>query len=957
MAMGQTRSVGHLSPTGTKMGIRRGLRALAAFAVVASVLVAAPTVSGAQAGSVVINELHYHPATDPDTTNTIDDLEFLELFNPTAAAVDITGWSFSAGITVTFGPVSIPAGGYVVISPDAALTLATYGVPAVAEYTGKLSNGGETITLVDAIGSEVDSVAYDDAIPWSTTPDGDGPSLELRDPDADNNLAANWGASDPAPTPGALNTALPLTGAISQLTVTPAAPTAADDVVISAAVDGAVAPMLSYKVAFETDVVVPMADDGLSGDGAAGDGVFAATVPAQADGELVRYRIDDGAVSLPSAGDTISYEGYVIADPGLTTNLPDFRWFMDPADYIDMLENHLLDDFMLPTVIAYEGEVYDSVLVRIRGGLNGRLNRPKKSFEFEFPSGHDFVAPALLDYPVDQFAMNANWTDRLFGNTDASWGMFEDAGAAKVHSFAVRLEQNGSFYGLYQFQEKLDGEWRDGAGLDGGAFYKADGSGFLGNWGWEVKVPDGGSIDPVVDVGVVLRQPPSAAKTQYMYDTWDIPNLINYLAVSILIGHPDQRHHNYFVFHDSDHTNRWQMHPWDLDTTWEQLWASDCQGDPLFDLTCVRSPIIDSIHEIPELDAMVWRRARTLLDGPMAPTLIEDNHDAKMALIGTDGALEKAAWNHGNPVSAASLFRSFVAGRRAMFTNEPRVPASQVAAPPIVINELLPAPDAGQGEVLELFNPGTDWVDLSGWTIDGVALTIPGGTVIGPGGYLVFTDDVAAFDAGGLAPETVVVQYPGGLSSGGETVTLATAAGDVIDVVSYDNVDPWPAVGTGYSYELVDPAAANNAAASWISSIVAGGTPGAANDAALRPLLKPLGAGVVEGDNGTVVVDVGIRIPAALTEDVTVSYETVTGVGIGFAEVGVDFEPTAGVLTIPAGDTVGYVPITVYGDTETEPPLLWGEWGLLRFFDASPNVVLDVSFFGLGVFVIVDDDT
>ena len=50
------------------------------------------------------------------------------------------------------------------------------------------------------------------------------------------------------------------------------------------------------------------------------------------------------------------------------------------------------------------------------------------------------------------------------------------------------------------------------------------------------------------------------------------------------------------------------------------------------------------------------------------------------------------------------------------------------------------------------------------------------------------------------------------------------------------------------------------------------------------------------------------------------------------------------------------VVVSAMGDTTDEPPLLYGEWGLLSFSNPSANATLDLSFYGLGVFVIVDDD-
>nr|HPR16839.1 T9SS type A sorting domain-containing protein [Candidatus Cloacimonadota bacterium] len=51
----------------------------------------------------------------------------------------------------------------------------------------------------------IDNVLYDDDYPWSPEPDGTGSTLELRNPNLNNNVAGNWAASAPYGTPGIQN--------------------------------------------------------------------------------------------------------------------------------------------------------------------------------------------------------------------------------------------------------------------------------------------------------------------------------------------------------------------------------------------------------------------------------------------------------------------------------------------------------------------------------------------------------------------------------------------------------------------------------------------------------------------------------------------------------------------------------------------------------------------------------
>ncbi|MEO1447875.1 MAG: lamin tail domain-containing protein [Bacteroidota bacterium] len=151
---------------------------------------------------VVINEIHYNGLTggaDPD--------EFIELLNIGTDPVDLSGYTFTSGVTFTFpaGAMIMP-GEYVVLAVDAALFEATYGCAPDYEFGGGLSNGGETVRLESGDGTVIDEVPYDDGSGWPTAADGNGPSLELLDPASDNSNPASWTTSlIDGGTPGADN--------------------------------------------------------------------------------------------------------------------------------------------------------------------------------------------------------------------------------------------------------------------------------------------------------------------------------------------------------------------------------------------------------------------------------------------------------------------------------------------------------------------------------------------------------------------------------------------------------------------------------------------------------------------------------------------------------------------------------------------------------------------------------
>jgi len=141
---------------------------------------------------VVINEVMYHPPDDRD------DLQFVELFNPSGEAIDLSGWSFTKGFEFVFPRgVELAAGAYAVICQDAAALKSHSGaqLQIAGTFKGKLSHSGEQIQLANAQGQIGDAVRYDDQEEWPLGADGYGSSLERICPRAPGNDAANWASS------------------------------------------------------------------------------------------------------------------------------------------------------------------------------------------------------------------------------------------------------------------------------------------------------------------------------------------------------------------------------------------------------------------------------------------------------------------------------------------------------------------------------------------------------------------------------------------------------------------------------------------------------------------------------------------------------------------------------------------------------------------------------------------
>ncbi len=163
-------------------------------------------------GALLITEINYNP---PEAGIDFD--EFIEITNTGLSAVDLSGYSFSSGVTFTFGSGSVIAPSEIILIAKsiANLTAGTaagksspvpesqliYSIPPgtqIFEFDGNLSNGGETITLDDGFSQLVTSLTFDDGSPWPAgfnlgLPDGGGGTIEMINTSEPNPYdPSNW---------------------------------------------------------------------------------------------------------------------------------------------------------------------------------------------------------------------------------------------------------------------------------------------------------------------------------------------------------------------------------------------------------------------------------------------------------------------------------------------------------------------------------------------------------------------------------------------------------------------------------------------------------------------------------------------------------------------------------------------------------------------------------------------
>ncbi len=160
---------------------------------------------------IVINELMYDPISEND------DDQYIELYNRSTNTINMGGWKLTNAVSFTFSTnTTVAPGGYLVVGRNQMNLFSKYPNlntgNTVGNFSGKLSHNGEYLaltmpaehkttdshgnTVTNIINIVVNDVTYGTGGRWGEWAGGGGSSLELKNPNSNNRLAANWADSD-----------------------------------------------------------------------------------------------------------------------------------------------------------------------------------------------------------------------------------------------------------------------------------------------------------------------------------------------------------------------------------------------------------------------------------------------------------------------------------------------------------------------------------------------------------------------------------------------------------------------------------------------------------------------------------------------------------------------------------------------------------------------------------------
>lgn len=452
---------------------------------------------GVVAATPTFSEIHYQPAG----TNVL--AEWIELHNPTATTLDLSGWRFTRGVTFTFpSPTTLQPGGYLVVAAHRPTFESAYPdvTNVVGNWSGTLDDDGESLELQDPTRSESIQLHYGTegdwtvrrlAAPdrygkvgweWSAPHKGGGHSMERVSFALPADHGQNWtssptvGGTPGRPNASATNDAAPL---LLSPRHWPAVPTSTEPVTVTLRVlddhPGSADVRLLWRHAADAPFEqVPMLDDGRNGDGLPGDGLFGARIPALTNTTLVEFHFTaadtTGHVRIlphvePSFANRSPWFVYQV-DDGRHAGAQPLHRLVAPALERAYLEKEvwsgspLSDATINGTLITADGQLSEEGTPQVRY-LVGFRNRGHGT---RYSTPHNFRVEIPNDRP---------WRGRTGINLNSQFTPIQNLGSAVFRALGVPIAEstrvelrwnsvnlastNAPQWGAYAANEVIDG--------------------------------------------------------------------------------------------------------------------------------------------------------------------------------------------------------------------------------------------------------------------------------------------------------------------------------------------------------------------------------------------------------------------------------------------------------------------------------------------------------------------
>jgi hypothetical protein len=572
-------------------------------------------------------------------------------------------------------------------------------------------------------------------------------------------------------------------------------------------------------------------------------------------GDMIRWKVTaedtNGNTSryplYPYPNDSPEYFGTVVAYNYMNSRLPVIEWFVENVSASETRGGTRCS-------VYYLGEFYDNVDIHIRGGSTA-TRYPKRHFKFRFNRGYKFSydpnKPRVDEFNLNSpFSDKAYLRQNLAFNAYDWCGCpgsesFPMRAQRNGQFYGVQifieepeeelleregLDPEGALYKMYntfivgRSAEKKTREWEGRGDLDDFCRSINNYSGVTrhNNIFDQVNLPL--TLNYLVGT-IITHQNDHPHKNHYLYRDSDGSGEWFFMPwdhdLTWGSNWTGSSYHDYIYAAD----DRVSGKPTNVKPSHPFVGKQDCQ-----EWNYHWNRLIDALLNDATVRQMYLRRLRTVMDEflkapgtPYDELFIENRIDEMVNAMALDVALDYNIWANPWPWGGQGgypkdqsfqyaidvLKNDYLAVRRThLFVTHnvdnagsynisgsysALIPNAQPANP--VINfgsfEYNPASGNQDEEYIQLINPNSYAVDISGWKLTGgVEHTFLPGTVIVAGGSLYICPDVATFRARAAYPtggRGLFVQgnYRRHLSNWGETVNLLTEKDYLIDTMTY----------------------------------------------------------------------------------------------------------------------------------------------------------------------------
>lgn len=229
-------------------------------------------------------------------------------------------------------------------------------------------------------------------------------------------------------------------------------------------------------------------------------------------------------------------------------------------DNFDFIYKNPHIDTSINVVVTYKGKS-DSAKLRVRGSSS--RDYEKKSLKLTLNNKKLFG--------VKKINLNSEFTDKSYIRQVLSTKLFQKSGQASFNAEHVMIKLNDTFLGIYLLVENMDASFlkRNNLPKDGN-LYKAthDGASMSiyddVHSKWEKKT---NKEEPWDDLKILIKEVNTVPSNEFHFwakHRFDYDELINYVAMNMLVANGSTYYHNYYLYHNLE-TKKWKFLPWDLD--------------------------------------------------------------------------------------------------------------------------------------------------------------------------------------------------------------------------------------------------------------------------------------------------------------------------------------------------------------------------------------------------------